>query len=54
MNELAQIVSQFGVSALWAIVLYKLLDFLGIIGVFFFLGWGVKKAWPAIKTMLEQ
>jgi len=54
MEELAAVLNQFGVTALWGIVLYKLLDFASILGIFVLIGYGIKKAWPAIKNFLDN
>ena len=50
MEELASILSRFGVTALWGVVLYKLLDFIEVIGILSLIGYGIKKAWPSIKA----
>lgn len=53
MQELAAVLNQFGVTALWGIVLYKLLDFAGFVGVFLIVYLGIKKAWPHFKEWTE-
>ena len=54
MEELTTILNQFGVNALWGVLLYKVLDFIEVIGVLLILGYGLKKAWPAIKKIVES
>lgn len=54
MEELIQVVESFGVTGLWAIVLYKFLDFAEVVGVFLLIGYGIKKAWPTIKKLMED
>ena len=53
MEELAAVLNQFGVTALWGIVIYKLLDYAGIAGIFILIGYGFKKSWPFIKELLD-
>uniref|UniRef100_A0A6H1ZM73 Uncharacterized protein n=1 Tax=viral metagenome TaxID=1070528 RepID=A0A6H1ZM73_9ZZZZ len=52
MEELVKVINQFGVTALWGIVLYKLLEFAELMGVFLLIGYGIKKAWPSMKKIL--
>lgn len=54
MEELTAVLNQFGVTALWGIVIYKLLDYAGIAGIFILIRYGFKKAWPTIKEFLDQ
>ena len=53
MEELAAVLNQFGETALWGIVLYKLLEFVEIISILMFVGYGIKKAWPSLKETLS-
>jgi len=53
MEELIAVLNQFGVTALWGIILYEMLGLVKIV-VIFGLGWyGLKKAWPSIKEILD-
>ena len=54
MDDLAKILSDFGTTGLWGIVLYKVLETIQIFGAFFLIAWLIKKAWPSIKKMLED
>ncbi|MCD6162727.1 MAG: hypothetical protein J7K40_09985 [candidate division Zixibacteria bacterium] len=54
MTELSAILSQFGTTALWGIVVYKLLNFIGLFGFLTLLGYGVKKAWPELKKVIKD
>ena len=53
MDELTQVLNQFGVTALWGIIIYKVLDFAECVGIFLIIGYGIKKAWPSIKEMID-
>lgn len=52
MEELATILDQFGVNALWGIVIYKLLDFVEAVGILIIIYFGFKKALPWIKKFV--
>ena len=54
MDDLAKILTEFGYAGLWGIVLYKAIECLEIFGIFILIGWGIKKAWPAIKEVMED
>ncbi len=54
MEELATVLSQFGVNVLWAVVLYKALDFVEFIGVILILSYAIKKAWPTFTKWLDS
>jgi len=53
MTELSAILNQFGTTALWGIVVYKLLDFAELFGFLILLGYGVKKVWPELKKAIK-
>ena len=53
MEELITVLNNFGVMGLWGIVLYKVLDYIGIAFIFFIIGYGLKKAWPEIKKTMD-
>ena len=52
MEELAAVLNQFGVTALWGIVVYKLLDLTECIIILYMVYLGIKKAWPQIKPLI--
>ena len=64
MEELTNILSEFGATGLWAVVLYKGMGSIELFGAFglgvwlgvadILIGWGIKKAWPSIKTIMED
>ena len=54
MEDLAKILSDFGATGLWGIVLFKALECIELFGCFILIGWGIKKAWPAIQKVMED
>ena len=54
MEELVKVLSEFGATGLWAVVLYKGIETLQLFGAFILIGWGIKKAWPTIKKAMED
>ena len=42
-QETLQILNNFGVMGLWGVILYQVLDLVGILSVFTLIGFGIKK-----------
>ncbi len=54
MEELAAVLSNFGVMGLWGVVLYKVLDFLEFVGAFFILYYVAKKCGPKVIKLIQE
>lgn len=53
MEHLILVLKEFGAVGLWAVVIYKFLTIVECIVAFSLIGYGIKKAWPHIKKILE-
>ena len=49
-----EIIKQLGAEGMWAIIIYKGLDIIEVVVVFLMIGFGLYKAWPAIKKAMED
>jgi len=54
MEELTQVLNQFGVQGLTAVIVYKVLDMITLFGAFILIGWACKKAWPFIIKEMKH
>ena len=52
MDELREVLQQFGSTGLWGVVIYKGFETIQLFGSLFLVGWGIKKAWPSVKKFL--
>ena len=53
-KEIAEILKEFGAIGLWGVVIYKVLNIVEVIVGFSLIGFGIKKAWPHIKRIMED
>jgi hypothetical protein len=52
--QVTKLVSEIGVTGLWAIVLYKGMSLLQMVTLFLLVGWGIKKAWPCFYKLMNE
>jgi len=45
-TELINLINTFGGNIIWAVVLYKALDYIGVLSLVTLIGWGIKKGFP--------
>ncbi len=53
MEQAISILNQFGITAFWGLIVYKLLDLIQIVVVLLLIGYGLKKAAPFFLKLMD-